>query len=466
MKSRLSVVIAASLWSCAALAARGPDTLDLMQVYELALRNDPQIREADALRLASRESKPQALAALLPQINATGGYTENESSSGSVGAVPVSNPGPNDPLTRVQTRTSSFDGSSERFEVELRQTLFRWDQWVALRRASSQVAQAEADFIVASQDLIQRAAQRYFDVLAAKDTVDAADASLEAFTRQLEQADKRFEVGLIAITDVQEARAARDSAAASVIAAKRSLATAQELLRELTGEPIGSLAAPVANLPLKSPDNPQEDWVTLALQQNPRVISARLATDIAKQDISSARARRMPTVDLVVSDGSTSSDGDATNTGVPFPSSQDGDDEAISIQVSVPLFTGGRTSSQIRQSTYQHRAARERLERANRETERQTRDAYLGVQSEISRVQSLQQALKSSQTALEATEAGFEVGTRTTVDVLDARRRLFDAQTNYSRSRYDYLLNVLRLEQATGSLTRADLESINASLEK
>jgi len=110
MKSRLSVVIAASLWSCAALAARGPDTLDLMQVYELALRNDPQIREADALRLASREAKPQALAALLPQINATGGYSENESSSGSVGAVPVANPGPNDPLTRVQTRSSSFDG--------------------------------------------------------------------------------------------------------------------------------------------------------------------------------------------------------------------------------------------------------------------------------------------------------------------------------------------------------------------
>jgi outer membrane protein len=463
MKSRLSVVIAASLWSCVALAARGPDTLDLMQVYELALKNDPQLREADALRLASREAKPQAWAALLPQVSATGGYTKNETSTSAVSAV--ADPNPNNP-TSIQTRTNTFDGSSDRFQVELRQTLFRWDQWVALKRADSQVAQAEADFIVASQDLIQRTAQRYFDVLAAKDTVDAADASLEAFTRQLEQADKRFEVGLIAITDVQEARAARDSAAANVIATKRSLATAQELLRELTDEPIGSLSAPVADLPLKAPNDAQEDWVRVALQQNPRVISARLATDIAKQDINSARSRRMPTVDLVLSDGSNSSDGDASDTGVPFDSTREGDDEAISIQVSVPLFAGGRISSQVRQSTYQHRAARERLERANRETERQTRDAYLGVQSEISRVQSLQQALKSSQTALEATEAGFEVGTRTTVDVLDARRRLFEAQTNYSRSRYDYLLNVLRLEQATGSLTRADLENINASLEK
>jgi outer membrane protein len=463
MKSRLSVVIAASLWSCAALAARGPDTLDLMQVYELALKNDPQIREADALRLASRESKPQAWAALLPQVSASGGYSENETSSSRRGAVPDPNSATN---TVIQRRSDSFDGTNERFQVELRQTLFRWDQWVALKRADSQVAQAEADFGAASQELIQRTAQRYFDVLAAKDTVDAAEASQDAFSRQLEQADKRFEVGLIAITDVQEARAARDSAAASVIAAKRSLATAQELLRELTDEPISSLAAPIADLPLKAPDETQADWVARALQQNPRVISARLATDIAKQDINTARARRMPSVDLVVTDGSNSSEGDAISTGLPFDSTQDGDDQAISVQVSVPLFAGGRISSQVRQSTYQHRAARERLERASRETERQTRDAYLGVQSEISRVKSLQQALKSSQTALEATEAGFEVGTRTTVDVLDARRRLFDAQTNYSRSRYDYLLNVLRLQQATGTLTRADLESINASLEK
>jgi len=470
MKSRVSVVVAATLWSCAVLAARGPDTLDLMQVYQLALQNDPQIREADATRLATREAKPQAWAALLPQVNATAGYTKSDNANSQVTLVQRDSSNPSSPLdARMITREQ--DTTTKQYNVELRQTLFRWDQWVALKRADSRVAQAEADFGAASQDLMQRTAQRYFDVLAAKDTVDAADASLQAFARQLEQADKRFEVGLIAITDVQEARAARDQAAAAVIAAKRSLSTSQELLRELTGEPIGSLAPPIANLPLKAPDATEDEWVARALQQNLRVVSARLSADIAKQDIRTARSAYMPSVDLVVSNSDLDEEGDATTrnplgipTNSPADTTREGD--TIGIQVSIPLFAGGGNASRVRERTYLHRASRERLERANRETERVTRDAYLGVQSEISRVQSLRQALQSSQTALQATEAGFEVGTRTTVDVLDARRRLFDAQTNYSRSRYDYLLNVLRLQQATGTLSQADLERINANLEK
>jgi outer membrane protein len=470
MKSRLCFVVAASLWSCAALAARGPDSLDLMQVYKLALQNDPQIREADAIRLANREAKPQALAALLPQLNATAGYIKGESTSSAVNLVQVN---PSDPNSSLAPRNFSRDEdtTTKQYNVELRQTLFRWDQWVALKRADSQVAQAEADFGAASQDLMQRTAQRYFDVLAAKDTVDAADASLQAFARQLEQADKRFEVGLIAITDVQEARAAHDQSAAAVIAAKRSLATAQELLRELTGEPIGSLAPPIADLPLNAPDRTEDDWVKQALEQNLRVISARLSSDIAKQDVRTARSRHMPSVDLVVNNSDLDEQGDlvsSNSSGIqtPGPADRTSEGDSIGIQVSFPIFSGGGTSSQVRQRTHLHRAARERLERANRETERATRDAYLGVLSEISRVKSLRQALQSSQTALQATEAGFEVGTRTTVDVLDARRRLFDAQTNYSRSRYDYLLNVLRLQQATGTLNQTDLERINANLEK
>jgi outer membrane protein len=440
-----------------------------MQVYELALQNDPQIREADANRLASREAKPQAWAALLPQVNGSFDVTKRDASSESTN--PVFSAGQGVKQADPQQNFRSSDATTRAYNVELRQTLFRWDQWVALKRADSQVAQAEAAFGAAAQDLIQRTAQRYFDVLAAKDTVDASEASLDAFSRQLEQAEKRFEVGLIAITDVQEARAAHDSAAAGVIAARRTLSTNQELLRELTGEPIGSLAAPIADLPLRAPDATQEDWVARALQQNPRVISARLATEIAKQDINSARTRHLPSVDLVVRNSNSIDSGDSStrNTGSPrldFPADGESDSATVGIQVSIPIFTGGGTSSVVRQRVQLHRASREQLERANRETERATRDAYLGVISEMSRVKSLRQALESSQTALKATEAGFEVGTRTTVDVLDSRRRLFDAQTNYSRSRYDYLLNVLRLQQATGSLTQADLERINANLEK
>jgi outer membrane protein len=445
---------------------------DLLSVYERALQNDPLIREADANRLASRESKPQALAALLPQFNAGGSFTKDDQE---VGRTQLINSDPSDPNSVLVPRTisSTADGDTTSYDLTLRQTLFRWDQWAALRRADAQVAQAEADYQAAQQDLILRTSQRYFDVLAAQDTVDAAQATLEAFSRQLEQADKRFEVGLIAITDVQEARAANDQAAASVIQAKRALATANELLRELTGEPFSTLAGPIDDLPLEAPSPADEEqWVTSALDQNLRVVSARLATDIAKSDVSVARAGHLPSFDIVASRQDQEFEGtqvgrNAVGESTPrSPADSTQTNDSIGIQVTVPIYSGGATSSRVRQRVYLHRAARERLERTNRETERAARDAYLGVQSEMSRVRASKQALESSRTALQATEAGFEVGTRTTVDVLQSRRQLFDAQTNYSRSRYDYILTVLQLQLATGTLDRADLEKINAFLKE
>jgi outer membrane protein len=456
--------------ACSLILANAAGAADLLTVYQRALQNDPQIREADANRLASRESKPQALSALLPQFNASGSYSKIEQ-DGSRTQLTPSDPTDENSAPVPFNITSKTNGAatSKNYDLTLRQTLFRWDQWMTLRRADAEVAQAEADYHAAQQDLIQRTAVRYFDVLAAQDTVDAAQATLEAFKRQLEQADKRFEVGLIAITDVQEARAAHDQAAAAVIQAKRTLATANELLRELTGESFDTLATPVDDMPLQSPDPENEQtWVTTALEQNLTVISARLATDIAKQDVRVARAGHLPSIDLVASRGDQDFEGDEDISNVGGTSRVPGDNtqttDSIGIQVTVPIYSGGATSSRVRQRVYLHRAARERLERANRETERAARDAYLGVLSEISRVRALKQALESGRTALQATEAGFEVGTRTTVDVLDARRRLFEAQTNYSRSRYDYILNVLQLQLATGTLDRADLEQINAFL--
>jgi outer membrane protein len=442
---------------------------NLLQVYEQALQNDPQIREADATRLANRESKPQALARLLPQIDATGGYSWGDSEQGSASLINSIPTDPTSPLVLRATRVN-FDTDNKSYQLQLRQSVFSWDRWSALKRADSQVAQAEADFQAAQQDLIARTAQRYFEVLAAKDTVDAAQATLEAFQRQLEQAEKRFEVGLIAITDVQETRARHDQATAAVIQAKRLLATAQEQLRELTGEPFETLASPIDDLPLKNPDPIDEErWVAQALEQNLRVISARLATDIAKQDINVVRSGYLPTIDLVATRADSEQIGKQIGsnffgTSPPVPADRNQFSDSVGFQVSWAIYSGGATNSQVRQRVYLHRAARERLERANRETERQTRDAYLSVLSEISRVRALRQAQESTRTALQATEAGFEVGTRTTVDVLDARRLLFDAQTNYSRSRYDYIINVLRLQLATGTLNKADLEEINGWL--
>jgi outer membrane protein len=454
----------------ATLAAAAPaHSANLLEVYQRALQNDPVIREAEANRLATLESKPQARAGLLPQLTATAGYTQGDTDFTRADF----NDTDDDPLTPPEAQTlttSERDVNTTQYQVALRQALFRWDRWVSLKRADKQVAQAEVEFKAAQQDLLARTAQRYFDVLAAEDTLEAAQATLEAFSRQLEQADKRFEVGLIAITDVQETRAIRDQASAAVIAAKRSLATSKEFLRELTGEAFDDLAKPGADMPLRDPiPASEEEWVTAALAQNLNLLAARLQTDIAKDDVRVARSGHLPTLDIVARHShSEDADGDATVSAGTFsrPSIPDSEQESnvIGVEFSFPIYAGGATQSQVRQRVYLHRAARERSERTARETERSARDAYLGVLSERSRVEALRQAVQSSQTALQATEAGFEVGTRTTVDVLESRRNLFDAQTNYARSRYDYIINLLSLKVATGDLNEADLQEVNGWL--
>jgi outer membrane protein len=442
--------------------AAGVPAADLMEVYHKALVADPQIREADANRLAARESRPQAWAALLPQISGFGQYQKDK---------------PDGTATFFDTNTGLFlpaqsksDTKAKYWQLELRQTVFQWDQWVALKRSSSEVAQAEADYKSAQQNLVLRVAQRYFDALAAEDNLHAQETANEAITRQLEQAEKRFEVGLIAITDVQEAKAAHDTGTADVIAAKRALASSQELLREVIGELPASLARPGEDMPLKAPDPADESrWVETSMQQNLSLISSRLAGDIARDNIHAAFGGHLPSLTLSVQRANTNITGDRTvslpgSPGQTSPVDSDTDDNALLLQLNVPIFSSGATQSRVRQSEYRYRAAKERYIRSSRETERAARDAYLGVLSEMSRVKALKQALESSTTALQATEAGYEVGTRTAVDVLQGRRTLVQAETNYSRSRYDYLLNVIQLKLAAGNLEEKDIGEINSWL--
>jgi outer membrane protein len=453
MKTRFlvhTILAAASLMGASASAS------DLKDVYERALSSDPLIREAEANRLATRESRPQAIAALLPQVNADGTWydTVDSNSTGTFVAPGV-------PLT---PDVRNFDGDSEAWNLSLRQSIFSWESWATLKRANSERAQAEADYLVAQQDLLIRVSEAYFNVLAARDTLEAAQAAHDAIGRQLEQSEKRFEVGLIAVTDVQDAKSAFDSATAALIQAKRNLATTGERLRELTGDTWDTLEKPGGDMPLAGPDpeNP-EDWVKLAMEQNASLISSRLAADITRANVNVERGGHVPSVDFVVNRGFNETNGTLNGTTIGDTSDR-GYDTVYGVQVTVPIFSGGLTNSRVRQAEYRNIAARERLERTARETERATRDAYLGVNSEVARVQSLKQAVESAKTALEATEAGYEVGTRTSVDVLQARQRLFQSQTDYARSRYDYLLNVLRLQQAAGTLDRKGLEDINALL--
>ena len=457
---KLLVVLAAATVPGFASAA------SLLEIYQQALQSDPLIHEAEARRMATLEAVPQARGRLLPQISAAANY--GQGSSEGLQQQPQFDPLTGDIIGFVSLGTES-DFDTTGWSAELRQTVFRWDQYVGLKQAEKQVAKAEVDFEAAQQDLIVRVVTRYFEVLGAEDRLTSINADRRAIARQLEQAQQRFEVGLIAITDVQESQAAYDQAIASEIQAKRELATARELLREITGEYISELSAPKDDFPLISP-NPSDEasWIDLAMDQNLALVSSRFDEEIARDEIRSRRTGHYPTLDLVASYDTSDTDiKNVTVGGSPAPIANfptDSTRDSIFLQFNLPLFTGGTTSSRVREAVYLHRASLEQLQRVSRETERQTRDAYLGVLSEISRVNALAQAVESSRTALEATQAGFEVGTRTIVDVLNSQRSLYIAITNYYQSRYTYIGNVLRLKLAAGTLQIQDLEDIDRSL--
>jgi outer membrane protein len=438
---------------------------DLLSVYDRALVNDPQIREAEANRLAQREARPQAIASLLPQVSgqASKGRTWGDGDSSSAQIL-------NGVLVPSNSGTDSIN-DTKTWGLNIRQSVFNWNNWVALRAANSEVAQAEADYLAQLQAMAQRVAQQYFAVLNAQDTVRAQEAARDAISRQLEQSERRFEVGLIAITDVQDARAERDNAAAAVIAAKRTLASAEEQLRATIGEKPTILNEPGPDMPLLSPTPAsEEDWVRIAMEQNATLISSRLAADISRDQVRTAFGGHLPTLDLVAGRNHSEGDGRTIFTttlnpdGTTTATSNGNDGKSLTLQLTVPIFSGGATQSRVRQSQYLWIASKERLERTSRSTERAARDAYLGVNSEIARVQALKQALESSRTALAATEAGYEVGTRTSVDVLTSRQRLIQAETSYSAAKYAYLNNIIQLRLAAGDLDRGTIEEINRLL--
>ncbi|TLY69066.1 MAG: hypothetical protein E6K45_02240 [Gammaproteobacteria bacterium] len=265
-------IIALMLLTLSGVAA----SKDLAGVFEDAVHNDPVIRQADANRLAAREARPQAWAQVLPQLTGTASATRDHNSGyqDEIFAPPT-----------VQRFLTTTDTTTQKWAVNLEQSLFSWEKWMTLKEAGREVAQAEANYQAAEQQLILRVAQGYFSVLAAVDGLEANQASLEAISRQLDQANKRFEVGLIAITDVQEAKAARDTAAAAVIAAKRTLATSEDQLLEITAQKYDHLSRPGADMPLKSPDPADESrWVNISLEQNLSLISSRLGAEIARDN--------------------------------------------------------------------------------------------------------------------------------------------------------------------------------------
>ncbi|MEJ2052297.1 MAG: TolC family outer membrane protein [Calditrichaceae bacterium] len=406
---------------------------NLLDIYQLAKDNDPQYKAAQAGYKADSESRSQAMSALLPQINAS--VYKSDISVDHLDPLP----------------TGSVDYENEGYSLNLTQSLYHHDYYLALDQADAKVAQAVANLSDAEQALILRVAQNYFQVFARTEK--------KAISEQLQQAKQRFNVGLTAITDVHEAQARYDQAVAQDIVAENQLAISLEALRELTGKEHKQLQSLGENSPLVIPE-PQDikQWVNMAIAQNLQLKVSKLNLDIARKEVSRQRAGHYPTLDLVASKEKNDLGG-----GITGPTEDE--TTSVAIQLNVPIYSGGNTSSQTRAAAYRYQAARENHEKARRETERLARNAYLGVIANISQVKALKQALASSQIALEATQAGFEVGTRTAVDVLDSQRLLFLAKRNYAKARYDYILETLRLKQAAGLLSENDIRQINNWLE-
>jgi outer membrane protein len=418
--------------------------LDLSEALSRAERYDATLHTALSKYMAAEETYPQSRAALLPDISANAFIqkddTRRTNSTGAIGDV-----------------TSNYQ--TKGYNIKLNQILFNKQLWDAMDSSKSLVAQAAADYEVAKQDLIIRVTTAYFNVLGAQDNLAFSRAEKDAISRQLEQSKERFNVGLIAITDVQESQASYDNAVANVIVAENDLTNNIEALRVLIGDPVDALAPLADEFPLLAPD-PEDinEWQNRALEQNLGLKSSKYALEAAREAYNSSKGGHYPTLSLYAEHSYNSADGSAY--GSTFGGS-DNTDNNIGLALSVPIYEGGGTSSKVRQSSAQVWAAQSTVDQQTRTTVQAVRTAYLGVIASISSVKAFKQALVSAKTSVEATEAGFEAGTRTSVDVLLVQGRQYESERNYARARYNYLLTLLELRRAAGSLTREDVGQIN-----
>ncbi|MDZ7791934.1 MAG: TolC family outer membrane protein [Xanthomonadales bacterium] len=448
-KTFLSMAFAAA---SAVTLSTSAQAVDLMGVYELAQSHDAEIRAAEQRLKAAGEIPVQARASLLPTITASAGTNVGSSTT-----------------TIEGTELDSQDTDTERWGVTLRQSIYDDANYGRLDRGKAEFSVAEAQYREAWQNFLFRVSQRYFDVLTALDSVRFARAEQTALKRQFEQAEQRFEVGLAAVTDVHEARAVYDAARARVITAENALEDARDALREVAGAWFENFARLAQDIPLETPDPEEvEAWVARALDFNPQLLQQRSQVDVAEADLRIARAGHLPTLGLQASYSDFTNNefvGRDPETQQPLGSATLGNQGwEVGVTLNVPIFSGFATQSRRHQAGYSLRAADATLSATERSIKRQTETAYRAIVAGIQEVEARRQAQISAQSALEATNAGFEVGTRTIVDVLNAEQRFFQAERNYSDARHQFILNQLRLRQSAGVLEEADLTRVNQLL--
>ena len=439
MRSMRALLLAYALGASGAAGAA-----DLLDVYRLAVESDPQLRQSEAALHAVEATKGQARAQLLPQLNASANLNRQRQEI-------------TESRSTFYPPTTLFS-TTKAYSLNLNQALYHRAYFTQIAQADAAIGQARTTYDAERQNLIVRAAQAYFNVLAAADDLEFARAEKETNLRLLDQTKQRFDVGLVAITDVHESQAASDLAAARAITAETRLTVAQEELRELTGRAPGELARPRSDVPLVEPEPANvEAWREAAAKQNLPLLAAQFAVEAARQNLELQRAGHYPTLDATASYG-------YRDVSAGLFGGSVSNDTIIGLQLTVPIYQGGGVDARARESRFRLAQSQEALEQQRRATDRATRSAYLTVLDNINNVRASKQALVSNETALEATQAGYEVGTRTLVDVVQSQRNLSDARRTYTRARYDYILSSLQLKAAAGLLDVQDLEQINGWL--
>ncbi|MBG6038437.1 outer membrane channel protein TolC [Proteus cibarius] len=439
MKKLLSLLVTMSLagFSTASQAE------DLLQVYQKAKDSNPELRKSLAERNQAFEKINEARGSLLPQLGLgasadyKSGYRDaRDTESNSIGA-----------------------------NLTLTQSVFNMALWRQLNMQEKTAGMSDVTYQTSQQKLILDTATAYFDVLRAIDSLSFIEAQKEQVYRQLDQTTQRFNVGLVAITDVQNARANYDSVLAQEVAGRNQLDNALEKLRQVSGIYYINLASLNINrFSTTSPDS-IEKLLKDAEERNLSLLSARLGQDLARENIRLAQSGHLPTVDLNASTGvSNSHSHDHRADALAGHSNSYSGQNSIGLSVSIPLYTGGRTSSQVEQAQYGFTSASEQLESVYRSIVQIARSSYNNISASISSIKAYQQVVVSAQSSLDATEAGYQVGTRTIVDVLNATTTLYDAKQKLSNARYDYLINQLNIEYARGTLNENDLIQLNNAL--
>ncbi len=447
---RLLVGISAAVMALSG-TLQAQESADLLKVYELALKNDTQLAAAQASLKASEEAVPQSRAALLPNIGLNAQTNSNRSSMLDANTLPAG----------AGNRTN--DWNSHSWSATLTQPLFNLESWFNFERTGTLTEQARLSLAVETQNLIMRTSEAYFNVLRAEDALSTALAEERAVKRQLEQTQQRFEVGLIAETDVLEARAAYDSSRVARIQANNDVSVALENLRTLTNIYIADLVKLDKTMPVATPAPLViEQWVNTAVSQNLTLQAARKGVKAAETQVKVSRSGHAPTLNAVATYGHNvdPTTGRTYNNG--YTSNGKTNSTTYSLQLSVPIFRGGLTSSRVRESGYRLEQSQMDFDNTLRQTSANTRNLFNTVNADVERVDARCQGIVSASSALKATESGYEVGTRNIVDVLDAQQSLYSAQRDYLNARYDFIINTLRLKQTAGTLSPQDLKDLNA----